>query len=579
MSDSELLSRILQEVVDLKSKNAQLESKIDSLAAAAAAGGGSIPVGSPSSHARRGSHSSGLTPILHGVTGTSGTVGGAQHPVEPSSALLKSPPPQPLGPSALTSSSSAPSKELPAATTNSSAATASAFGVESGEVAGKSAKRNADIEAYFANTRVILTSYPNQVGIDPYPLSFGHPDPQVRGPVLASRHPGSIKLRNAIGTYGGSYMVYRALASAIGDLSPDFRPDFTNTEPPFDIPQQPEWGDPYKICTLDPFGHIPQVLFKKQIDEGLDVRPTIAATKAHIKMPELDDALKLGRLSIDGKIVIASTHLPGMDPRQDPGCEVNTSKISVEPVWYLPGVAHRLGISEGTLRRALFEETGGMYPELLTRHDLSVFLPPITGATVYIFGDPAYLSDPTKELTARVHDECNGSDVFGSDICTCRPYLLMGIEEAVKCAQRGGVGLIVYFRKEGRALGETIKYQVYNARKRGNDTASEYFNRTSRIAGVKDSRMQPLMSDILVWLCGTKRKLDRLISMSDMKYDAITAAGIQVGTRYEIPEDRLPADSRVEIDAKIQAGYYSTRAVTEEDLKKVVGRGWENVHQ
>lgn len=31
--------------------------------------------------------------------------------------------------------------------------------------------------------------------------------------------------------------------------------------------------------------------------------------------------------------------------------------------------------------------------------------------------------------------------------CTCRPYLIFGIEEAVKCAQRGGVGVVVYFRK------------------------------------------------------------------------------------------------------------------------------------
>ena len=30
-----------------------------------------------------------------------------------------------------------------------------------------------------------------------------------------------------------------------------------------------------------------------------------------------------------------------------------------------------------------------MYPELVTRPDLSVFLPPIGGMTLYIFGDPA----------------------------------------------------------------------------------------------------------------------------------------------------------------------------------------------
>lgn len=55
-------------------------------------------------------------------------------------------------------------------------------------------------------------------------------------------------------------------------------------------------------------------------------------------------------------------------------------------------------------------------------------------------------------------------DVFGSDICTCRPYLTHGIEECVREAQSGGAGLIVYNRKEGRALGEVTKFLVYNAR-------------------------------------------------------------------------------------------------------------------
>ena len=75
------------------------------------------------------------------------------------------------------------------------------------------------------------------------------------------------------------------------------------------------------------------------------------------------------------------------------------------------------------------------------------------------------MSDPNVRLALRVHDECNGSDVFGSDICTCRPYLIFGVEEAVKEAQRGGSGVVIYFRKEGRALGEVTKYLVYNARR------------------------------------------------------------------------------------------------------------------
>lgn len=39
--------------------------------------------------------------------------------------------------------------------------------------------------------------------------------------------------------------------------------------------------------------------------------------------------------------------------------------------------------------------------------------------------------------------------------------------------------------------------------------------------------------------------------------------------------DMIPADSRVEIDAKINAGYFTTgRKYTEEELKQVKGRGW-----
>ncbi len=70
------------------------------------------------------------------------------------------------------------------------------------------------------------------------------------------------------------------------------------------------------------------------------------------------------------------------------------------------------------------------------------------------------MSDESVRLALRVHDECNGSDVFGSDICTCRPYLIYGIEEAVKEAQKGGSGVVIYFRKEGRALGEVTKVEV-----------------------------------------------------------------------------------------------------------------------
>ena len=50
----------------------------------------------------------------------------------------------------------------------------------------------------------------------------------------------------------------------------------------------------------------------------------------------------------------------------DDGTSVVT-KAAIEPVWYLPGVAKRFGVSERVLRDALFAETNSMYPELISR--------------------------------------------------------------------------------------------------------------------------------------------------------------------------------------------------------------------
>ncbi|KIK00910.1 hypothetical protein K443DRAFT_132516 [Laccaria amethystina LaAM-08-1] len=425
--------------------------------------------------------------------------------------------------------------------------------------------------------RVNLTTYPDQHGIAPHPLRWGVKNPTERGPVICSRLPSSIKQRNAIGAHSGSYSIYRALSIAMGTLNPTHKPDYSKTEPPVDIPPNAAWSNPSKIVSFDPWGHLVPSVYAKEIESGLDIRPSIAVTKAHLKMSELDDAARKGDIVVDGSIVLKSG--PAMNVDGTPsdaysGVEVTVSKAAVEPVWYLPGVAERFGISEALLRRALFEDTGGMYPEFVTRPDIKVFLPPIGGLTVYIFGNPAFMSDRSKELTLRVHDECNGSDVFGSDICTCKPYLTYAIEECIRCAQKGGVGVVVYFRKEGRALGEVTKYLVYNLRKRGGDSADKYFKSTEMIAGVKDMRFQALMPDVLHWL--GIQKVDNMVSMSDMKYDAIVKSGIPILKRYDLPDHLIPPDSRVEIDAKIAAGYFSSgKQVTEADLVKTVGRTWE----
>jgi hypothetical protein len=58
-----------------------------------------------------------------------------------------------------------------------------------------------------------------------------------------------------------------------------------------------------------------------------------------------------------------------------------------------------------------------------------------------------------------------------------------------------------------------------------------------------------------------------------MKYNAITQAGIEVIERVPIPEDLVPADARVEIEAKKAAGYYAGGLVSDSAaLAEIKGR-------
>jgi len=403
-----------------------------------------------------------------------------------------------------------------------------------------------------------LTSHPGDAGRNALPLRWGASVAAERGPVVAS--PADPQRRNAIGSYSGAYAIYRALAVATQALARDHRPDLTDTAPAARIAPHPQWTEAKKIVSIDPWGHLVGEVFAEHIRAGLDVRPTIAITTARLATPELRPLLAEDRLRADGQVLLNSG-------------EIRVTKAAIDPVWHLPGVAARFGVSEPDLRRTLFEETGGMFPELVTRPDLEVLLPPIGGTTVYFFGDVERLAEPSTVIACRVHDECNGSDVFGSDICTCRPYLVHGIAVCVETAQRGGVGIIVYNRKEGRALGEVTKFLVYNARKRqlGGDTVDSYFRRTECVAGVQDMRFQELMPDVFHWL--GIRRIDRWVSMSNVKRDALEAQGIEVVEQLAIPDRLVPLDAAVEIEAKKAAGYFSPSGVPHQgELRRTKGR-------
>ena len=126
---------------------------------------------------------------------------------------------------------------------------------------------------------------------------------------------------------------------------------------------------------------------------------------------------------------------------------------------------------------------------------------------------------------------------------------------------------------EGRALGEVTKFLVYNARKRqqGGDSATNYFLRTECVAGVQDMRFQELMPDVLHWLGVTR--IDRFVSMSDIKFKPLVESGIEVVERVEIPPHLIPHEASVEMDAKKAAGYFTSAVPDAAEIALPKGRG------
>jgi hypothetical protein len=177
-------------------------------------------------------------------------------------------------------------------------------------------------------SHIRLTSHP-EPGVRP--IRWSAATPAERGPVIGTvTRQGE---RNVIGSHGGAYGLYRALAVSAGALNPLAKPDLTNTSPALKIGPYPQWFEKDGIVALDPFGHIAQEVFAREIAEGLDIRPTIAVTRARLNLSEIGEAMRLRRLQPDNKIL----HESG---------DIAVTKIAIDPVWHLPGIAHRFGIDE-----------------------------------------------------------------------------------------------------------------------------------------------------------------------------------------------------------------------------------------
>ncbi|WP_293251917.1 MULTISPECIES: hypothetical protein [unclassified Microcoleus] len=84
-------------------------------------------------------------------------------------------------------------------------------------------------------------------------------------------------------------------------------------------------------------------------------------------------------------------------------------------------------------------------------------------------------------------------------------------------------------------------------------------------------QFQELMPDVVHWL--DIPRIDRLVSISHLKYNVIINSGIQVVDRIPIPQNWIPAGAQVEIAAKKAGGYYRPDPVPDATiLAEAIGR-------
>ena len=112
-----------------------------------------------------------------------------------------------------------------------------------------------------------LTSHPGSRGPARFPIHWGAPTAAERGPVIATVNAGGLTATRSA-RMAAPIPIYRALAISSGAMDPNARPDLHDTSPVCEIGPHPQWGEPGKIVSLDPWGHRVAQDFGELIAEG-----------------------------------------------------------------------------------------------------------------------------------------------------------------------------------------------------------------------------------------------------------------------------------------------------------------------
>ncbi|MFB0612137.1 GTP cyclohydrolase II [Aurantiacibacter poecillastricola] len=151
----------------------------------------------------------------------------------------------------------------------------------------------------------------------------------------------------------------------------------------------------------------------------------------------------------------------------------------------------------------------------------------------------------------RLHSECLTGDIFGSLKCDCGPQLDGALAAMSAEAAKGGWGVLLYMRQEGRGIGLVNKLRAYRLQDEGFDTLEA--NR--RLGLPEEARDFPLAARMLD-LMGIGEV--RLMTNNLEKVVALEDAGVKVTERvaHQLPAN--PHNTRYLATKRDRAGHLLT---------------------
>lgn len=132
----------------------------------------------------------------------------------------------------------------------------------------------------------------------------------------------------------------------------------------------------------------------------------------------------------------------------------------------------------------------------------------------------------------RLHSECLTGDVLGSLKCDCGPQLDAALAAMAEEANRGGWGVLLYMRQEGRGIGLINKLRAYELQDQGFDTVDA----NERLGLPNEARDFPVAARMLE-LLGVPAI--RLMTNNPAKVAALEGVGVTVVERVA---HQLPAN-------------------------------------